>query len=294
MPKDVEIALRLAPGQTWKSRFISTSEVTWTLKGADGKTRAKNRAVGLEVVATQTVASLSENTARIEVNEASARILRDGKFLDAPFRQFGPPNPVAFTLNVKTGKADYSEMEKSYADWMAKVKEGPAGEILGKSFRLDAYVAQLKEIYGKPFLRYAGKRIAKGSPGDAAKDVVLPFLGPGIAIGPIPVEASAWYEGMEVRKEGGGHFLKAAGKYAGKKELSPGEIASQLAEFDVAAPKEFQSSAEIGGQFGSSVDVMAGREIYAASQLRYSTSASFEGSSVTLEISGKSLLEPAD
>lgn len=294
MPKEVEIALRLAPGQSWKSRFVSTSEVTWTLKGADGNEQAKTRAVGLELIATQTVASLSGGTARIEVNETAARILRDGKFVDAPFRQFGPPNPVAFTLDTGTGKTDFTEMEKAYADWMAGVKAGPAGEILGKSFRLDAYVAQLKEIYGKPYTRSAGKKIPKGMSETAVKDIVLTFLGPGIVLGPIPVETSAWYEGMEVRKESGEHFLKVAGKYSGRKELSAEELASQLSEFGVAAPKEFRSSAEIGGLFNSSVDVMAGREIRATSQLRYSTSASFGGASITQEIAGKSLLEPAD
>ncbi len=294
MPKEVEIALRLAPGQSWKSRFVSTSEVTWTLKGADGKEQAKTRAVGLELIATQTVASLSGGTARIEVNETAARILRDGKFVDAPFRQFGPPNPVAFALDIETGKTDFTDMEKAYADWMAGVKAGPAGEILGKSFRLDAYVAQLKKIYEKPYTRSAGKKFPKGMSETAVKDIVLPFMGPGIALGPITVETSAWYEGMEVRKESGEHFLKVAGKYSGRRELSAEELASQLSEFDVAAPKEFRSSAEIGGLFNSSVDVMAGREIRATSQLRYSTSASFGGASITQEIAGKSLLEPAD
>lgn len=295
MPKSVEIALRLAPGQSWKSRFVSTSEVKWTLKGADGKEQSKSRAVGLEIVATQSVKSVSEGAARIEVDESSARILRDGKFVDAPFRQFGPPNPVAFTVNVRTGERDFSEMENSYEKWMAGVKEGPAGEILGKSFRLDSYVAQLKDLYGKPFARLAGKRLPMGSSATVEKDFVLPFLGPGLAVGPVPVEASAWYEGMEVRKETGGHYLKTAGKYSGVKELSDEELAGQLSEFGVAPPGEFRSSANIRGEFTASVDLMAGREVYGTSQLRYWTSASFGGgAAVMLEIAGKSILEPVE
>ena len=294
MPKEITIAVRLAQGQSWKSRFVSTSEVTWKLKEADGKEQQKTRVLGLELIATQTVASLSGGAARIEINETSARILRDGKFVDAPFRQFGPPNPVAFTLDTATGKTDFTEMEKAYADWMAGVKSGPAGEILGKSFLLDAYVAQLKDVYGKPYTRLAGKIISKGTSGSAVRDFVLPFLGPGIVLGPIPVETSVWFEGMEVRKESGEHFLKVAGKYSGRRELSADELAGQLSEFDAAAPKEFQSSAEIGGLFSSGVDVLTGREVRATSQLRYSTSASFDGASVTQEIAGKSLLEPAD
>jgi hypothetical protein len=277
MPKEVEIALRLAPGQSWKSRFVSTSEVTWTLKGADGKEQAKTRAVGLELIATQTVASLSGGTARIEVNETAARILRDGKFFDAPFRQFGPPNPVAFTLDTGTGKTDFTEMEKAYADWMAGVKAGPAGEILGKSFRLDAYVAQLKEIYGKPYTRSAE------SPEESRDhhEGLFSVLG--------------WrYRGslhvVRRMRRGKEELLKVAGKYGGRRAVA--EAASQL-EFGVAAPKEFRRRRR-GGLFNSSVDVMAGREIRATSQLRYSTSASIGGASITQEIAGKSLLEPAD
>lgn len=294
MPKEIAIAVRLEQGQSWKSRFVSTSEVTWKYKGADGKEQLKARSFGLELIATQNVASLSGGAARIEIDETSARILRDGKFVDAPFRQFGPPNPVAFTLDTATGKADFTEMEKAYADWMAGVKAGPAGEILGKSFLLDAYVAQLKEIYGKPYTRLGGKIISRDSSGTAVKDTVLLFLGPGIAIGPIPVDSSRWFEGMEVRKESGEHFLKVAGKYSGGRELSADELAGQLAEFAVLAPKEFRSSAEIGGMLSSGLDVMTGREIRSTSQFRYSTSASFGGESVTQEIVGKSLLEPAD
>ncbi len=294
MPMEVAIALRIAPGQSWKSRFVSTSEVTWKLQGADGKEQTKTRTVGLELIAAQTVASLSGSTARIEIDEKEVRILIGGKFVDAPFKQFGPPNPVSFTLDTGTGKADFTGMEKAYADWMEAVKKGPAGEIIGKSFRLDAYVAQLKEIYGRPFTRFAGRKISKGSSTTTEKDFVLLFLGPGISLGPIPVEISTWYEGMEVRKEDGGHFLKAAGKSGGRKELAAEELARQLSEFGVPPPKEYRSSSEIGGQVSSLVDVMTGREVRATSQLRYSTSASFDGASVVQEIAGKTILEPAD
>jgi hypothetical protein len=294
MPKEITIAARLEQGQSWKSRFVSTSEVTWKFSEADGKEQQKTRSFGLELIATQTVASLSGGIARIEVNETSARILRDGKFIDAPFRQFGPPNPVAFTLDTATGKTDFTEMEKAYADWMAGVKAGPAGEILGKSFLLDAYVAQLKELYGRPFTRIQGRKLPKGMSTAAVKDFVLPFLGPGIALGPIPVEASVWFEDMEVRKENGEHFLKVAGKYSGRRELSADELARQLSEFGAAAPKEFQSSVDTGGQYTSLVDVSSGREIRASGLLRHSTSATFEGATITLNIAGKTMLEPAD
>lgn len=294
MPGEVEILLRLAPNQSWKSRFVSSSEVTWTLSEAGGKDQAKTRAVGLELIATQKVASLAGGIARIEVDESRARILRDGKFADAPFKQFAPPNPVAFTLDTSTGKLDFAEMEKAYADWMAGVKESPVGEILGKTFRLDAYVAQLKELYGRPFTRYFGKKLAKGSSAKAEKDFALPFLGPGISLGPVPVETSAWFEGMEVSRKKGEHLLKTAGRYSGEKELSAEELAGQLSEFGGTVPAQYRSTAKIGGQFNSAVDVLSGREVRSASQLKYSTSASFDGKTVTAEVVGKSVLEPVE
>ncbi len=294
MPKEVMIKLRLVPGQSWKSRYLSTSDVTWVLKGTDGKEQKKTLSVGLELVASQKVGELSNGVARIEVEESSVRILREGKFVDAPFRQFDPPSRYSFTIDTRSGAADFSGMEKAYAGWMSRVKEGPAGEILGKAFRVDSYVAQLKELYGKPFTRMSGKTLKKGASSAVVKEVLLPFLGPGIGVGPVPVDTSLGYEGMEIGKETGGHYLKASGKYAGGKELTADELAAQLAEFGAAAPAEFRSTANLAGEFTSSVDLMAGREIFSASGFRYSTSASFGGTAVTQEIAGKSVLEPAE
>ncbi len=292
VPAEIGVAIALRPGQAWKSRFVSTSEMKRTLAGADGKATVKTRTVGLELVVTQTVASVAGGTARIEVAESSARILQEAKFIDAPFKRFDPPNPVVFTLDMATGKADFGEMEKAYEAWMAAVKDGPAGDILGKTFRLEAYVAQLKELYARPFTRFAGKTLSKEPAGAAAKEFVLPFLGPGVALGPVPVETTTWLEGFEAK--GGVHRLAAAGRYDGTVSWTPGELADRLADFGAAAPAAFRSSGEAHGRFTAAVDVLTGREIRSESQLRYSASAVFEGGTLTEEITGKSILEPAD
>lgn len=291
VPQSYRITLALSPGQSWTDRFTSTSEMTRTYTGADGKKTVRARTVGLELVATQTVVSVTGDVARIEVRESQARILQEGRFLDAPFRQFGPPNPVFFTLDLATGKTDFSEMEKAYTDWMAGLKEGPAGEILGKYFRLTGYLAQLRELYGKPFSRFAGKTLSRESAAAGEKDFVLPFLGPGIALGSVPVNSRSRVEDFEVR--GSSHYMKVAGNYDGAVAWSADELADRLADFGVPPPATFRSSGEARGHFDSTVDILLGREIRSSSQLSYAASATFGGATITEEIAGKSLLEPA-
>jgi len=292
VPDRYRITLTLSPGQSWADRFVSTSEMTRTYTGADGKKTVRSRSVGLELVATQTVASVSGDVARIEVRESEARILQEGKFIEAPFRQFGPPNPVFFTLDLSTGAADFSEMEKAYADWMAGLKEGPAGDILGKAFRLPAYLAQLKELYGKPFSRFAGKTLSRDLDAEGEKDFVLPFLGPGVVLGTVPVATRSRIEGFEV--EGGNHYMKVAGEYSGPVSWSAADLSDRLADFGVPAPASFRSSGETRGRFASTVDILPGREVRSSSRLTYTATATFDGGTVTEEIAGASRLEPVE
>ncbi len=292
LPAEISVPIGLREGDAWKSRFVSTSEMKRTLATADGKQAVRMRAVGLEVVASQTVASVAGGKARIEVSESSSRILQDGKFIEAPFKRLGPPNPVFFTLDTATGAADFAEMEKAYGDWMASVKEGPAGDIFGKTFRLRSYVDQLKELYAKPFNRIGGKTLGKEPKAAGEKEFVLPFLGPGVALGPVPVETKSWYEGFEAK--GGAHRLSAAGQYDGIVAWTAGELADRMADFEAPAPAAFRPSGEAHGRFTSTVDLLSGREVRSESDLRYTASASFEGGTLSEEIAGKSILEPVD
>ncbi len=292
LPAEIGISIALREGLAWKSRFVSTSEMKRTLVGPDGKESVKTRTAGLELLAAQKVVSVAGGIARIEVSESSSKILQEGKFIDAPFRRFDPPNPVFISLDLATGRADFAEMERAYEAWMAGVKEGPAGDIFGKTFRLEAYVAQLKELYAKPFTRFAGKTLSREPKAPAEKEFVLPFLGPGVALGPVPVETTTWFEGFDAK--GGAHRLAAAGKYDGTVSWTPAELRDRMADFGAPPPPAFRSSGEAHGRFASTVDVLTGREIRAESQLRYSVSASFEGGTLSEEITGKSILEPAD
>lgn len=292
IPDSFEIEPVLRPGQSWKSRFVSTSEVKQSLSAAGGKAVVRSKAVGLELVATQTVKDVTGDKATIEVNEASAKILQDGRFLEAPFRRFHPPNPVTFTIDLRAGTADFSKLEKAYAVWMDEVKAGPAGEILGKSFRLDAYVAQLAELYGKPFLRFARKTLSKEPRRLAEKAFFLPFLGPGSAMGPVPVEVTARSEGFEVKE--GIHTLVVAGELSGEGVLPAAELSARLADLGRTGAKAGAGQRSVRGSFRSSLDLLSGREIASTSQVAYTSSASLEGETFAEEVAGKLILEPAD
>jgi hypothetical protein len=292
MPSEIGVTLSLDKGAKWKDRFVSTGEIKRTLRTADGKESSKSRSLGLELTAVQTVREVKGDVATIEIHETSAKILQEGKFVDVPFRRLSPPDTVTFTLDMKTGKADFSGMEKAYTDWFTGVKSGPAGEIVGKAFRMDAYVAQLRDLYAKPFTRLSGKKLTKEYRTQEEKEFLLPFLGPGASLGPMPVETSMAYEGFEVK--GGHHYLNAAGKYSGESTLTPDQLSERLDEFDVKVPTTYTSKSSATGRFKSSVDVLSGRELQAESQVTYSATASFGGSAFTEEIAAKFLLIPEE
>jgi hypothetical protein len=292
LPDNAAIVLALSPGMSWKSRFLSTSDVKRTLTGPDGKTSVRNRTVGLELISTQTVKRLDGTVAQIEVREHSVRILQEGRFVEAPFRRLGPPDPVFFSVDTATGKLDFTAMEKAYGDWMTALRAGPAGEIFGKSFRQAAYVNQIKERYGTPFSRFAGKTLMRESRALGEKEYILPFLGPGAALGPIPIVTVSRIEGIEGR--GDKRLLAVAGSYTGKGGLAPGELAPRLADFGLALPSSYRSSEETNGEFRSAVEMVTGREYRSTGRLRYLSSASFDGTTFSEEILGRTELEPAD
>jgi len=292
LPKEIEVALRLSPGDEWKSRFVATSETKRTLTDADGKESVKARTVGIELTATQKVVDVNGSVARVEVTESETRILQDGKFVPAPYKQFNPPNPVSFTIDTATGKTDFSALRQAYEKWMAGLKEGPAGDIIGKTFRLPAYLASIEDTYGKPFTRVSGRKLsAEETP--SGKDVILPFLGPGAALSTVPVDGVMRYTGFEAK--GRKHLLNVSGSYTGQPDLSStDELAVRMSDFGRAAPKSFTGSGSASGRFQSSVDILSGREERSTGQLSYSAKWVFEDATLTEEVAGKSILEPAE
>ena len=292
LPKKIEVALRLSPGDMWKSRFIATSETKRTLTGEDGKESIKARTVGIEHTVTQKVVDVSGSVARVEVTEGDTRILQEGKFVPAPYKQFNSPNPVSFTIDTATGKTDFSALRQAYEKWMADLKEGPAGDIIGKTFRLPAYLASIEDTYGKPFTRVSGRKLsAEETP--SGKDVILPFLGPGAALAAVPVEGVMRYTAFETK--GRKHLLNVSGTYTGQPDLSsPDELAVRLSDFGRAAPKSFTGSGTASGRFQSSVDLLSGREERGTGQLSYTAKWVFDGATLTEEVVGKSILEPVE
>ena len=292
LPKEIDVALRLSPGDEWKSRFVSTSETKRVLTDKAGKETAKSRTVGLEIVATQKVVDVTGTVARIEITEVETRILQDGKFIPAPYKRFSPPNPVSFTIDTATRKTDFTAVRQAYGKWMADLKEGPAGDILGKTFRLPTYLSAIEDMYGKPFTRVAGRKLSTEETA-SGKDVLFPFLGPGAAMSSVPVEGVMRYTGFEVK--GRKHLLTVSGTYVGKPALSsPDELAIRLSDFGRTVPKAFTGTGSASGRFQSSVDILSGREERSTGQLSYSAKWVLDDATLTEEVAGKSILEPAE
>ncbi len=292
LSKEIDVPLRLSPGNEWKSRFVSTSETKRVLTDKAGKETAKTRTVGLEIIATQKVIDVTGAAARIGITEVEVRILQDGKFVPAPYKQFSPPNPVSFTIDAGTRKTDFTAVRQAYEKWMADLKEGPAGDIIGKAFRLQAYLSVLEEMYGKPFTRVSGRKLsAEETP--SGKDVILPFLGPGAAVSAVQVEGAMRHTGFEVK--GGKHLLTVSGTYTGQPDLSSAdELAIRLADFGRTVPQSFTGTGSASGRFQSSVDVLSGREERSTGQISYSAKWVMDDATLTEEVAGKSVLDPAE
>jgi hypothetical protein len=292
LPKEIDVALRLTPGNEWKSRFVSTSETKRVLADKAGKQTAKSRTIGLEIVATQKVVDVTGTVARIEITEVEARILQDGKFVPAPYKQFSPPNPVSFTIDAATRKTDFSAARQAYDKWMTDLKEGPAGDIIGKTFRLPGYLSALEDMYGKPFTRVAGRKLSTEET-PSGKDVVFPFLGPGAAVSSVQVEGAMRYTGFEAK--GGKHLLNVSGTYTGQPDLSSAdELSIRLSDFGRTTPKAFTGAGSASGRFQSSVDILSGREERSTGQISYSAKWVMDDATLTEEVAGKSILEPAE
>lgn len=292
LPDTVDVALRLKQGDRWKSRFVSTGDVKRTLAGADGRETTRGRVSGLRVIAVQTVREVNGNVAVIEVAEDSVSVLQEGKFVEAPFRRFNPPNPVTFTVDLGTGKTDFGAMEKAYDEWWKGIQSGPAGEIMGKTFHVKGYVGQLADLYSKPFVRLAGKRFPKGKATAAEREFSLPYIGPGADLGPMPVEVTLSRDGVESSE--GRQFLKVSGKYAGESPLTQPQLAERTQDFGVAVPASFASKASANGRFRARVDVLSGREMESTNEVTYRASSTFGGQTFREEIEAKMVLEPAE
>jgi hypothetical protein len=295
VPPEVTVKSNLALGMSWKSRFTSTSDIRRVLRETGGQETIRSRSVGMELVAVQTVKEVAGKVATIQVDEASVRILQGGAFVEAPFRQFNPPARFTFTVDMSSGKADFKAAEKVFGEWMDGIRKGPIGDVLGRSFRLDDYLAQVRELYTAPFTRFAGKTIVSSPQAVGETELILPFLGPAVSLKPVPVKTTSWIEGVEDLK--GETVLKIGGRYAADPATrnDADELGAALSDFGkMQTPTAFDRVVEARGQYSSYVAVASGRELRGGRTFSFKASTKLGESVLSEEISGKTLLEPAE
>lgn len=294
VPDEIDIGGALAAGSEWKSRFVSTSEIRRVLKAGASPEKTVSRAVGLELVSTQTVSSFTGKLAVVEVDELAVRILQqDGKFIEAPFRAFNPPSKFSFSVDLSDGKVDFGNGEKAFREWSAAIAKGPFGQIVGRSFRVDDYVAQIREIYTKPFVRFSGKSVTTGGR-SLGEDLILPFIGPTTSLRPIAAPASAKLVGVETVK--GILYAKVAGEFSSPvaPRNEPSEVAAAYSDFKgLPVPTTFQRTASAHGSFTASVDANSGREVRSSRTFTFNSTTTSSDSVLTEEIVGKFVIEPA-
>lgn len=293
VPDEIDIGSALAAGSEWKSRFVSTSDIRRVLKAGTSPEKSVSRAVGLELVSTQTVSSFAGKVAVVEVDELAVRIMQDGKFIEAPFRAFNPPSKFSFTVDLSDGKVDFSDGEKAFREWAADVSKGPFGQIVGRSFRVDDYVAQIRETYATPFVRFSGKRVTTGGR-SLGEHLLLPFIGPTTSLKPIAAPASAKLVGVETLM--GISHAKVAGEFSSPEapRNEPSEVAAAYSDFKgLPVPTTFQRRASARGSFTALVDANSGRELRSSRTFTFNSTTTSGDSVLTEEIVGKFVLEPA-
>ena len=67
-----------------------------------------------------------------------------------------------------------------------------------------------------------------------------------------------------------------------------------MSDFGRTVPKAFTGTGSASGRFQSSVDILSGREERSTGQLSYSAKWVLDDATLTEEVAGKSILEPAE
>lgn len=273
-------------GFTTKQELTSVTDVVWKLEVRGEPPVERSRNSGLKVVALYEVLDRQGNRANVQVTLEKVEILRAGKFVQAPFVQFGPPNPLLLSVDFEKGAVDFSSLELAFDEWVKGLQESAVWDVMGGSFDVKAYVSQLENLLASPITEFAGKTMKLGEEDVVSKQFVLPFLGPAVSVEPVMVEHRSSLRGVmdiggrEIAMIEGGQFSD---------ELSVGKdvLASRLELFGRIPPEYFESRGELAGKFRARVDSGTGWTVETTRKIRSVIIVNFEDGSLREDISGK-------
>ncbi len=278
-----------AVGAKLAQEITSTADIDWhgrdTVKGA----YQVRREAGIRLKVGYEVLSRTEVAMTVRATISRMEIIQEGAFVNAPFLSLGPPMVFTFAIDYAAGRTDFAEAEKAYSAWADSFRGTPVGDILSASFDVGAFAAQLKDLLGRPALEYA--RLAAGEPGGTTRtSMSMPFLGPGLALGPMEIERRATVKPRA--KEGGVEVLPVEEKSASVSplRLAAGELAARFAQLGLGVPAAFDSEGSFSGETSARVDAATGWTRGQVSSFRSTITCRYDGGELTEEIVGKRLV----
>ncbi len=281
-----EIAAGPGAGFTIRQELTSVTEAVWKLEVKDEAALERSRKTGLKVVALYEVMERTGDVARVQVTLEKVEILKDEKFIRAPFLQFNPPNPLQFSVDFATEKVDFSSLESAYDDWVRGMQETAVWDVMGRSFDVSSYVAQLENLLSSPLTEFAGKMMVLGEEDRESRTFYLPFLGPTISVEPVTVEQTRGLHG--VMDLGGREIAMIDGEqFSDKLSLGAEVLSGRMELFGRTAPEYYESRGELAGKFRARVHVDSGWTVETTRRFRSVIIVNFGNGTFREDISGK-------
>jgi hypothetical protein len=278
-----------AVGSKLTQEITSTADIVWRGRDAAKGPYQVRRETGIRLKVVYEVVSRSNSSVALRASISRMEIIQDGAFVNAPFMSLGPPTLLSFSIDYATGQADFTEAEKAYAAWAEGFGGTPVGDILSASFDVGAFAAQLKDLLGRPAQEYA--RFAAGAAGGSVRGTMsMPFLGPGLALGPMEIERRVTL--LPRVKEGGHALLPVEEKTlsVAPLRLSPEELAGRFAHLGLNPPEACQGEGAFGGETSARVDASTGWVRSQVSSFRSTFTCRHAAGELTEEIIGKRLV----
>jgi hypothetical protein len=273
-------------GYTIKQELTSVTEVVWKLDEKEEVSLERSRKTGLKVVAFYEVVERKGDRVNVQVTLEKVEVLKDGRFIKAPFMQFGPPNTLLFSVDFGDETVDFSLLERAYDDWVKSLQETAIWDVMGSSFDVTSYVAQLENLLSSPITEFAGRTMRLGAEDVEERTFYLPFLGPTISVEPVLVEQKRGMRG--VMDLAGREIAMIEGEqFSDKLSVGTEILAGRMELFGRTAPEYYESRGELAGKFRARVDTNSGWTVETTRKFRSVTIVNFENGMLREDISGK-------
>jgi hypothetical protein len=290
-PRSVlEVPAGPQPGFAVTQDLTSRSLITWTGRTTEKGDFTEKREAGLRLAVRVEAAERAGNVVSFRAQILGTDILQYGAFVRAPFVMFNPPSRFAFSVDYAARSVDFAAVEKDFAAWAQRLKEVPSGEVLAASMDIPAYVAQLRELFSLTALEYAGRRYPPGEAITVRNSVAIPFLAPGLALGPFQGETAYVAAGQE--KLGERELPLVRSTISGPATLSLEDLAARMRLLKSRPGVPSSSTGTFAGEGKALLDPASGWPLSSSASFTSTVSVRFKDGDLREEVRGTRQVEP--